>query len=227
MKSNVFKGALGLIFVAALGALPARAITYTLGNGNSAISGFTGPYATVDVNLTSATSASIDFYSSTVGGIIYLLGDGGSVGVNVNATSWTVNSISGANSAVGFTPGPYSDGGAGNEDGWGSFNQTINGFDGYTHSADHVSFNLVNTSGTWANAASVLTANASGFLAAAHIFVTAYPADPSAGALATGFAADGSGSNEPPPTPDGGSTVALLGCALGGLGAARRMFRKN
>ena len=55
---------------------------------------------------------------------------------------------------------------------------------------------------------------------AAHIFVAAFPADPNAGALATGFAANGGAIN----TPDGGTTVMLLGVALGALGMARRFL---
>ena len=37
---------------------------------------------------------------------------------------------------AGFTPGPWSNGGVANEDGWGSFNQTVDSFDGYTHSSN-------------------------------------------------------------------------------------------
>jgi len=61
----------------------------------------------------------------------------------------------------------------------------------------------------------VLLANSGGSLAAGHIFVTADPADASNGALATGFAANGT-------VPDGGSTVLLLGAALSTIGLVRR-----
>jgi len=200
-------------------AQPAKAdsITFDLTTGNSAISGFTGPYASVLVNRTSATTATITFTSLTADGNIYLLGDGGSVAVNVNATSFTLGPITGSNAGTGFTPGPYSDGGSGNEDGFGSFNQTINSFDGYTHSSDSISFSLTDTSGTWASAMAVLLANSGGSLAAAHIFVTADPANGSNGALATGFAANGT-------VPDSGTTGALLGFALVGIGSLRSKF---
>ncbi len=200
-------------------AQPAKAdsITFDLTTGNSAISGFTGPYASVLVNRTSATTATITFTSLTADGNIYLLGDGGSVAVNVNAASFTLGPITGSNAGTGFTPGPYSDGGSGNEDGFGSFNQTINSFDGYTHSSDSISFSLTDTSGTWASAMAVLLANSGGSLAAAHIFVTADPANGSNGALATGFAANGT-------VPDSGTTVALLGFALVGIGSLRSKF---
>src|SRR5262249_39532155 len=149
--------------VAGLGALllmgsqaKADVISFDLTSGNSAISGFTGPYAHVDVNRTTPTMATITFTSLTNSGNIYLLGDGGSVGVNVNATSFTLGAISGSNAGTGFTPGPYSDGGSGNQDGFGVFNQTINSFDGFTHSSDLISFNITDTSRTWATANDLL-----------------------------------------------------------------------
>src|SRR5262249_45649905 len=123
-----------------------------------------------------------------------------------------------SNAGTGFTPGPYSDGGAGNEDGFGSFNQTVNGFDGFTHSADDVTIGLQNTSGTWANANSVLTGNSDGHLAAAHIFITPSPANAANGAIVTGFA---TGSDAPSDVPEPGS-LALLGGALAALGLLRR-----
>ena len=198
---------------------PAKAdsITFDLTTGNSAISGYPGPYASVLVNRTSTTTATITFTSLTNSGNIYLLGGVGSVAVNVNATSFTLGPITGSNGGTGFTPGDWSDGGAGNEDGFGSFNQTIDSFDGYTHSSDSISFSLTDTSGTWASAMAVLLANSGGSLAAAHIFVTADPANGSNGALATGFAANGT-------VPDSGTTVALLGFALVGIGSLRSKF---
>lgn len=207
-----------LLFLLTMGAPIASADTLTLSIGNSAISGFAGPYARADVNLIDPTHAMITFTSLTNAGNIYLLGDGGSVAVNVNATSWTLGTITGSNAGTGFTPGSYSDGGAGNEDGFGSFNQTINSFDGFSHSSDLIGFVLTNTGGTWASAGNVLTANADGYLAAAHIFVTSSPANASNTALATGYATNGTA------VPDGGITLMLLGGALVGLEALRRRY---
>jgi hypothetical protein len=218
--------AAALVAVAGLGFQQANAdsISFDLGTGNPAISGNPGPYAHVVVNRTDATHATITFTSLTNSGLIYLLGDGGSVAVNVNATSWTLGTITGSNAGTGFTPGPYSNGGAGNEDGFGSFNQTINSFDGYTHSSDTISFSLTNTSAIslWTSASLVLTGNGSGFTAAAHIFPTTSPANASNSALATGFATNGG----TPGVPDGGATVMLLGTALGALGMARRFLKR-
>jgi hypothetical protein len=219
-------GILGLVLALALtfGANCAKAdfIDFDLGTGNAAISGFTGPYAHVHVDRTSGTTATITFTSLTNSGNIYLLGDGGSVGVNVNAASWTLGSITGSNAGTGFTPGPYSNGGSGNEDGFGSFNQTINSFDGYTSSSDTISFTLTNTSGTWASASGVLTGNALGNTAAAHIFVTSAPANAANGALVTGFASNGS-----PVVPEPASVILMGLGALGFAGIANRMRRRQ
>jgi hypothetical protein len=223
-------------FALALGiaALPARAdLMFNLDTGNSAISGFTGPYATVDVHLVDATHATVEFTSLTNSGNIYLMGDGGSVAVNVNASSWNVtvpftSPAAASNAGTGFTPGPYSDGGSGNEDGFGSFNQTVNGFDGFTHSADDVTIELENAGGTWAAANNVLTANPDGYLAAAHIFVTSSPANAANGAIATGFA---TGSDAPPPFPNLLRFCCLAqvcwaqGSCPGGAGAANNQHR--
>jgi hypothetical protein len=141
-----------LIAVACFGLQQAKAdaINFDLGTGNSAISGFPGPYVHVVVDRTDATHAAIQFFSLTNSGTnAYLMGGAGAVAVNVNAASWTVGSFTALNGGTGFTPGPLSDGGAGNEDGFGSFNQTINSFDGFTHSSTFVRFTLTNTSGTW------------------------------------------------------------------------------
>src|SRR5262245_18884907 len=67
-------------------------------------SGYTGPYANVNVNRTSSTQATITFTSLANGGFVYLLADGGSVAVNVNAASFTLGSITGSNSGTGYTP---------------------------------------------------------------------------------------------------------------------------
>lgn len=213
----ILAGCAGLAL--AVASTPASAdLIFSLDQGNPAISGDPGPYATVDVHLVDATHATITFTSDTAAGNIYLLGDGGTVGVNVNAASWTLGTITGSNAGTGFTPGPWSDGGAGNEDGFGSFNQTINSFDGFTHSSDTISFGLTNTSGTWASDAVVLAPNADNELAAAHIFVTASPANAANGASVTGFAAGcvvgTPGCASGPPRIPEPSALALIGGAL-------------
>ena len=209
-----------LMAIVGFGLQQADAFTSQLNVGNPAISGFAGPYGTVTINLVNSTTATVTFTSNTVAGNIYLFGDGGSVALNVNAATFSVSGITGSNAGVGFTPGPWSQVAAGNEDGLGSFNLRISSFDGFTHSSDTISFTLTNTSGTWASANDVLAFNANGFDAAAHIFVTTSPANASNSALATGFAGEGAQGH----VPDGGTTVMLLGAALGALGMARRFL---
>ena len=204
-----------LIAVACLGLQQAKAtIVYSLGQGNSAIAGYPGPYGTASVTLVGNT-ATITFTAANTAAYQYLFGDGGSVAVNVNG-AFTLGAITGTQ-LPGFGPTTYSNGGAGNEDGFGSFNLSINSNGGYTSASNSISFTLT---GSWADEASVLIANSNGFAVAAHIFVAAFPADPNAGALATGFASTGGGH-----IPDGGATVMLLGAALGALGMARRFLR--
>lgn len=211
-----------LIAIACFGLQQAKAdiISFDLGTGNAALFGFPGPYAHVVVDRSTSTTATITFTSLTNSGNIYLMGDGGTVGVNVNAASWTVGSLTASNGGTGFSASQIASAGAGNLDGFGSFNQTFDSFDGFTHSSDTVSFILTNTSGTWASASAVLTGNALGFTAGAHIFVTASPANANNSALVTGFATNGT-----PGVPDGGATVMLLGAALGALGMARRYLK--
>jgi len=213
-----------LIVIVGLG-LQAKAdvFNFNLNSGNTAISGFAGPYANVNINLTSSTTATITFTSLTNSGNIYLMGDGSSVALNVNAATFTVGTITGTNGGTGFTPGAWTANfGSQQVDGWGHFNFTIDSDDGYTHTSDQITFTLTRTSGTWANAASVLFLNDGGQLAASHIFPALYPADANNNFYnnMTGYAA-GNGSN----VPDGGTTVMLLGTALGALGMARRFLR--
>jgi hypothetical protein len=221
-----------LFSVAALGAFAlippsahADVIMFDLTVGNSGGLGCcTGPYALVTVNRTSSTTATIRFDSLTNGGFTYLLADGGSVGFNVS-TAFTLGTITGTNSLPGFTPGPYSNGGPGNEDGFGSFNQTINSFDGFTNSSTEISVDITDTGAPWADASAVLANNASGNDAAIHGFACAEPGcNSSTGAFATGFASV----SGPIITTTGGplvpepSTLAVLGSALAAMGFVRR-----
>jgi hypothetical protein len=211
-----------LIAIACLGLQQAKAVStvYSLTTPNAAISGYPAPYGSVSVTVV-GTTATIVFTAAQTGAFQYLFGNGSSVDVNVQG-GFTVNTITGTQLA-GFTPTTYSNAGAKNVDGFGVFNLTIDGGNGYTTSSNSITFTVTQTSGTpWlADGSNVLTANANGALVAAHIFVAAFPADPNASALATGYAANGGAVN----TPDGGTTVMLLGAALGALGVARRFIK--
>src|SRR5689334_18431008 len=63
------------------------------------LSGFTGPFASVTVNRTDSTHATITFTAGSGGGDTYLMGDGSTVALNVagtfSATATGSNSISG------------------------------------------------------------------------------------------------------------------------------------
>src|SRR5438128_2509588 len=93
-------GCLSLVF-----ALQTKADTtqITIGNPNTALACCTGPYATVDINLTTSTTATITFTSLTNGGYIYLMGDGGTADLNVNGT-YSLGAVTESNSISGFTP---------------------------------------------------------------------------------------------------------------------------
>jgi hypothetical protein len=214
----VATAAVALLFLLTMGAPRASAdiTSYTLTTGNSGgLDCCSGPYATVTVNLTSSTTATITFDSLTNGGYTYLLGSNNAVAVNVNATTWSVGAISGT---IAFSPlnkQSLSDGGAATMDGFGSFNQSISAFDGYPNSWTEIVFTLTDTSGTWSSAANVL----SGGIAADHGFACVAPCTVSEGAFATGYAGNAV-------VPDGGMTVMLLGGALVGLATVRRRFRE-
>jgi hypothetical protein len=179
------------------------------------------PYEEVSVELTDSTHATITFTSFDNGTYTYLMGGGGSAAVNVNATSFSLSSLSADSLGGGFNTPVASDGGSGNENGFGSFNQTINLFDGYTHSTDSISFILTNLSGTWAGASSVLTGNSQDNLAAAHVFFALDPVSPTQQNVLTGFAASGGGGGPPNETPEP-QTLALLGLGLLSLTMVRR-----
>jgi hypothetical protein len=212
--------ALALTF--GVGTASAESISFFLTTGN--LAGYTGPYAQVTVDRTSSTTATITFTSWNDGAYIYLMGDGGSVALNVNATTFTATNISGTNSLTGsWTPGPYTTG-SGNEDGLGSYNLKINSFDGWSHSANEITFTLTDTSGTWASVADVLTANSKGYVAAIHFFpcipsgTGCDPNSPGAKAVngnaGTGYAAGSGGVLATVPIP---AAAWLFGSGLIGL----------
>jgi len=200
----------------------ADTIDLNLGVPNAAISGFTGPYALVTVTTTGASTADVSLTSLSSGGNIYLFGDGSTIALNTNGTV-TASLIAGTNSGTGFSsPGPFTTDVSGKQvDGFGNFNFLINNFNGFAHSVDSLTFTLTDTSGTWASAADVLTANPNGYEAADHVFVTSSPANLSNGALATGYAANG-----PSPVSIPASQI-LFGSGLVGLGTWGRKLLKR
>jgi hypothetical protein len=196
-------------------AAQADIVTYTIDDPNVALAGLTGPYASVEVDRTSSTSADITFTSLTNGGFLYLLGGAQAADVNVNATSFSVTNI--ACVAFGALCGPITNGGSNNVSEFGAFNLTLDSFDGFGRTSTEISFTLNNLSGTWLDAGSVLVQNVAGYIVAAHIF--ACEGGPGCdGAFATGFA------SVPGPIVGAGLPGVVAACGLL-VGFARRRRR--
>src|SRR5262244_120825 len=223
--STMSKGLIGFSTAAALMALALVApaaqadVIYTLLTNNGGFGNPPGPYGTVTVHLVSSTEATVTITGNEVGSNVYLYGDGGTLGFNTNGAV-TIQSITGSNNRTdsgfgAFTPGPFTDAGAGNEDGFGSFSNTINDFDGYQHSITSLTVDMTLNSGSWASEASVLTPNASGNTVAGHLFLGV---DNGNGTISntgsTGFVTDGTVVRTPEP-----GSLLLLGSGLAGLAA--------
>lgn len=176
-QSTAFITALFVLVLACSAQLSRAALTLTLGLGNPGISGYVGPYGTIDVTRTGNDTASIVLTAldsnNDAGPYHFLFGDGGTIYLNVNEVSAGATTYSGLSAAGPGGPegGPFSDGGAGTQDGWGKFNFSINNTDGFSHAVSTLSFNITSTGANWATNSDVLMPNSKGYLAGGHVFV--------------------------------------------------------
>jgi len=218
-----------LIGLAGLSLQQVKADNSTFFLTTSNIPGFVGPINMVQVSITTtmgSNQAAVTFTSQTanVGGTnyIFMIGNGSAFDLNTSAAATTGTYAFTQPAGGGFaSPSVVTPNVSGQVDGFGVFNNTNTMFNGFDHAVTSVSFILTKTNGNWGAAANVLAANANGAFAAAHIFITQAPGALANGATFTGYAANGGSVN----TPDGGTTVMLLGVALGALGMARRFLR--
>src|SRR5262249_27797582 len=134
-----------LIGIAGLALQQAKADTVadiSLGAPNSAIAGFPSPYGNVHIVLAAdGLSATVTFTSAQNATNTYTMGDGGSAALNVHG-AFSLSGLSASNAYAGFTPGTPVSGGAGNLDGFGSFNLTVNMGQGWPDSASTISFTV-------------------------------------------------------------------------------------
>ena len=176
--------------------------TYSLSIGNSGINGTPGPYATVTVDRTSSTTATLTF--DALSGFFFT---GGAAAVGANfASAVTVGTITGTPSQA------YTASGSQQFDGFGDQNTTINAPNGaFSKRSSEISFTVTLNSGTWTTVADLLTNNSDGHQVAADIGVC------NAGCTAfssTGYAtADGGGTISQVPEP----TMISVLTGLGGL----------
>lgn len=182
----------------------ANSISYNLDDSDVNQTLNPGNWGTVTISMTSDTTATVTFTAAAG----YTFVDSGIADLNANPGA----TVSGLDSGFSST-------GAGNVDGLGSFTVTTKYQDASTPFTT-VTYTITDTGSSWGvnNAASVLISNGS-FLAAAHVYD---------GSKTFYVGADGQTASEtPPPVPDGGTTIILLGSAMAGLGVVGRRFRKS
>jgi hypothetical protein len=148
----------------------ASTLSLSMDTPNSGLAGFVGPFESVVISVpTGGGAATITVTGLTQGADTYKFGSQGALGLNLTNTGVDLSGLSwtGGNANTAFSLG-----GAGTLDGFGLFNWSLNGFDGFGSSVSSLSFVLTPTSGVFTDANSVLTPNAgNGNEIAAHTFV--------------------------------------------------------
>jgi|SRR5208283_2429259 len=194
-------------------------LTYATTQGGT-LANYPGPYAQVTVDLTNSTTATITYTTVGFGGGNYYMGDGKTVGLNVNANSFTANITNDPYWANTIYGSQTFDG-----SGFGNINFSIsnacNGCDGGYDAGlvQTISFTLTDNSGKWNSASQVLVLNAEGFDAVSHMTVE------NEGTCAPGkFLCHGYAGNNPVPEPPVNALLACSALLFGGLFLRRPLW---
>lgn len=181
-------------------------MSFNITQPNAAGVGFPGPFASETITVpTGGGDATITINGLTQGLYTYIIGDGNSFDFNFSqAVTLSNMAWVGGNANTALT-----DGGSGNVSQFGTFNKTINGFDGLNSAVSSFSF-VAHGATPFLTAQGVLIPNSNGFIAAIHVFPTGSSCP--AGGCATFLAGDGGGTVQAVTAEPG--TFALI---IGGL----------
>ncbi len=189
-------------------------ITYWLAEPNAALSSALAapPFGFVEVTRNNDTNATVKFVAVDNVDYDYKFGGVNAIALNITGT-WTIESIN-------PPPGDnITETGEQNVSGFGTFNCTLKNKDGETLSFKWLELTIAATGETqWLSEHAVLTTNAAGYVAGAHIF--AFPTTDSE--TKTGFVGDGE-----IPEPASMAVWGLGACLVGLVGNVRRRSAKR
>jgi protein with PEP-CTERM/exosortase system signal len=187
-----------MIGIAGLGLQQVKACESTLNVGPNDTPGSFGTVSWTLVTNANGTQTATFIFTASGDNAGFV--DSNIADLNINSSNFTVDTS--ATAGLTFT-------GSKNVNGFGVFNLTTS-IGAASTQYSSITFSVTNLSSiAWVTCADVLTFNADGFDAAAHIFSTSL--------ATTAFVGENAGG-----VPDGGTTVMLLGMALGALGVVRR-----